>query len=441
MTRPTAACTTSRREFLARSTGTAAGAALASLSIARTAHAAGDDQIRIALIGCGGRGVGAAVNALGNAGHANVKLVALADAFQDRVDFAKQALTKRFPDKVDVPEERQFTGLDCYVGAMAAGANVVLLCGPPGFRPVQFEAAVAAGKHVFMEKPVATDAPGVRRIMAANEQAKQKRLAVAVGHHLRHEVKHQEAIARIREGVIGQLTLMRAYFNSTGVWVRPRQPDQTEMQYQTRNWYYFNWLSGDHIVEQHVHDLDVCNWMANALPIEANGMGGRQVRVGKDVGEIFDHHFVEFTYPGGLRMFSQCRHQPGCWNSFSEHAHGTKGSVNIQGHGTAEMILADGERKHWDRGPDGHQIEQDVLFRKLAAGEPHNEADYGATSTMTAILGRMATYSGKIIKWDEALASNLEIVPRNLSWDADPGPKPGPDGIYPCAVPGVTQVL
>ncbi|MDZ7620102.1 MAG: Gfo/Idh/MocA family oxidoreductase, partial [Patescibacteria group bacterium] len=185
MTRPTTACTTSRREFLARSTGTAAGAALASLSIARTAHAAGDDLIRIALIGCGGRGVGAAVNALGNAGHENVKLVALADAFQDRVDFAKQALTKRFPDKVDVPEERQFSGLDCYVGAMAAGANVVLLCGPPGFRPVQFEAAVNAGKHVFMEKPVATDAPGVRRIMAANEQAKQKKLAVSVGHHLR----------------------------------------------------------------------------------------------------------------------------------------------------------------------------------------------------------------------------------------------------------------
>ena len=441
MPRPFITIGASRREFLARSTGTAAGAALASLSIARSAHAAGDDQIRIALIGCGGRGVGAAVNALGNTGHENVKLVALADAFQDRVDFAKQALTERFPDKVDVPEERQFAGLDCHVGAMAAGANVVLLCGPPGFRPVQFEAAVEAGKHVFMEKPVATDAPGVRRIMIANEEAKLKKLAVAVGHHLRHEVKHQEAIARIHEGAIGELTLMRAYFNSTGVWVRPRQPDQTEMQYQTRNWYYFNWLSGDHIVEQHVHDLDVCNWMAGSLPIEANGMGGRQVRVGKDVGEIFDHHFVEFTYPGGLRMFSQCRHQPGCWNSFSEHAHGTKGSVDIQGHGTAEMILADGERKRWDRGPDGHQIEQDVLFRKVAAGEPHNEGDYGATSTMTAILGRMATYSGKIIKWDEALASNLEIVPRELSWDADPGPKPGPDGIYPCAVPGVTQVL
>ena len=441
MKRPAAFGAPSRREFLTRSTAVATGATLAGLSIARTAHAAGSDTIRFALIGCGGRGMGAAVNALGNTGHGNVKLVALADAFQDRVDFAEKALSKRFPDKVDLSEDRKFVGLDCHVGAMAAGVDLVLLCSPPGFRPLQFEAAVTAGKHVFMEKPVATDAPGVRRVMAANQQAKEKGLAVAVGHHLRHEVKHQEAIARIREGVIGDLTLMRAYFNSTGVWVRPRTPEQTEMEYQTRSWYYFTWLSGDHIVEQHVHDLDVCNWMADALPVEANGMGGRQVRIGKDYGEIFDHHSVEFTYPGGLRMLSQCRHQPGCWNSFSEHAHGTKGTIDIQGHGAAEMTLADGQRKRWDRGPDGHQIEQDVLFAKLAAGQPHNEADYGATSTMTAILGRMATYSGKIVTWDEALASSQQLVPQNLAWDADPGPKPGPSGLYPCAIPGVTQVL
>jgi myo-inositol 2-dehydrogenase / D-chiro-inositol 1-dehydrogenase len=441
MSQPVVCRLTSRREFLKHSGVAATGAALAGgLSVARTAHAAGDDLVRVALIGCGGRGVGAAVNAVANAGHANVKVVALADAFQDRVDFAEQALTKRFPEKVDVPDERKFVGLDCHVGALGAGVDVVLLCGPPGFRPEQFEAAVKAGKHVFMEKPVATDSPGVRRIMAANEEAKRKNLAVAVGHHLRHEVKHQEAIARIHEGAIGELCYTRAYFNSTGVWVRPRQPDQTEMQYQTRNWYYFTWLSGDHIVEQHVHDLDVCNWMANAIPVEANGMGGRQVRTGKDVGEIFDHHFVEFTYANGLRMFSQCRHQPGCWNSFSEHAHGTKGYVNIQGHGGAEMVVGE-DRVRWDRGPDGHQVEMDVLFQKIAAGQPHNEGDYGATSTMTAILGRMATYSGKIVKWDEALASNIELVPRQLSWDADPGPKPGPDGIYPCAIPGVTQVL
>ncbi len=446
MVRFAVSTTSSRRDFLKRSgaAATLTGAALAGgPSIARAAHAAGDDPVRIALIGCGGRGVGAAVNALANSSYANVKVVALADAFQDRVDFAARTLTNRFPEKVDVPEQRRFTGLDCYAGALALGAEIdlVLLCGPPGVRPLQFEAAVQAGKHVFMEKPVATDAPGVRRVMAANEEAKRKGLAVAVGFHLRHEQKHQKAIAAIHDGAIGDLCYLRSYFNSGGVWVRPRRPEQTEMEYQTRNWYYFNWLSGDHIVEQHVHDIDVCNWMADAVPVEAQGMGGRQVRIGEDYGEIFDHHVVEFTYPSGVRMFSQCRHQPGCWSSFAEHAHGTKGYINIQGSGAAEMFVVGQDRVRWDRGPAGHQVEMDVLFQKILAGEPHNEADYGAKSTMTAILGRMATYSGKIIRWDDALASNRELVPRELAWDADPGPKPGPDGIYPCAIPGVTEVL
>ena len=191
-----------------------------------------------------------------------------------------------------------------------ATSTLVLLCTPPGFRPAQFEAAVEAGKHVFMEKPVATDAPGVRRVMAANEKAKQKQLLVAVGHHLRHEVKHVEMIDRIDEGAIGDVQFLRAYFNSSGVWVNPRQAGETEMQHQVRNWYYFTWLSGDHIVEQHVHDLDVCNWVMKGPPVEARGAGGRQVRVGTQYGEIFDHHSVEFTYPGGVKMFSYCRHIP-----------------------------------------------------------------------------------------------------------------------------------
>jgi len=432
----------SRRGFLGRSIGTIGAAGLAGgISVARGAHAAGDDLVKIALIGCGGRGIGAAMNALSNASHPNVKLVALADAFEDRLRFAAEALAKRVPEKVDVPADRQFAGLDCFKPIMALDVDLVLLASPPGFRPEQFEAAVASGKHVFMEKPVATDAPGVRRIMAANEQAKQRNLAVAVGHHLRHEVKHREAIQRIRNGRIGDLKFMRAYFNSSGVWVRPRRPDQTEMQYQVRNWYYFTWLSGDHIVEQHVHDLDVCNWMADAVPVEANGMGGRQQRIGKDYGEIFDHHAVEFIYPGGVKAFSYCRHQQGCWNSFSEHAHGTTGEINIQGHGSAEIQVAGQPVEVLQRGPDGHQLEHDHLFAALIAGEPYNEGDYGATSTMTAILGRMATYSGEIVKWDDALAATKDLSPARLAWDAEPKPQPGPDGLYPAAIPGITKVL
>jgi myo-inositol 2-dehydrogenase / D-chiro-inositol 1-dehydrogenase len=427
-----------RREFLQRSTALATGAALVgTLSVARSAHAAGSDLIRVALVGCGGRGTGAASNVLST--KANCKLVAVADAFEDSVARAVKALTTRHKDRVDVPAERQFVGLDAYQKAIDCGADLVLLCSPPGFRPAHFEAAVKAGKHAFLEKPVATDAPGVRRILAANEEAKQKKLAVAVGHHLRHEVKHKEVVNRIHDGLIGDVSFVRAYFNSGGVWVRARQAGQTEMQYQVRNWYYFTWLSGDHIVEQHVHDLDVGNWIKGARPVRANGMGGRQVRIGKDYGEIYDHHAVEFEYADGSRMFSYCRHIPACWGSFSQHAHGTKGRASIEGHGSS-LIQANGqEPQTWKRTADGHQVEMDDLLAALTAGQPYNEVQFGAESTMTAILGRMATYSGQLVEWDAALASKVDLAPERITWDATPKSQPGADGIYPCSIPGVSR--
>jgi len=435
---------TSRRDFLKKSTAAAAGAALAGgLAIARSAHAAGSDVIKIALIGCGGRGTGAATEAILNKAGAKVKLVAMADAFRDRIDRSLKGILgkcKDYKDAVDVPDERKFTDLDCHQKAIECGVDMVLLCTPPGFRPVQFEAAVKAGKHVFMEKPVAVDAPGVRRVMAANEEAKKKGLLVAVGHHLRHEDKHRQVIQRIHDGMIGEVKFLRAYFNSAGVWVQKRDPEQTEMQYQVRNWYYFTWLSGDHIVEQHVHDLDVCNWMMkDQHPMEANGMGGRQVRVGKDYGEIFDHHCVEFSYADGTKMFSQCRHIPNTWGSFTEHAHGTNGYVSIEGHGTSEIGVAGQPPQRWKRGEDGHQVEHDDLFAALLAGKPYNEGEHGAAGTMTAILGRMATYSGKVVTWDDAIKSNLDLGPKVYRWDAEAPVKPGPDGMYACAIPGVTK--
>jgi predicted dehydrogenase len=305
---------------------------------------------------------------------------------------------------------------------------------------MQFEAAVKAGKNVFMEKPVATDAPGVRRIMAANEEAKKKGLLVAVGHHLRHETKHIEVIQRIHDGLIGELKFLRAYFNSPGVWVRPRKEGQTELQYQVDNWYYFTWLSGDHIVEQHVHDIDVANWMMkDQHPVQANGLGGRQVRIGRDYGEIFDHHSVEFEYPDGTRCFSVCRHMPGCWDSFAECCHGTKGYAEIEGHGTA-VLHVDGQKPmKWARGPDGHGLEMIDLFAAMTAGKPYNEGDNGAVASMTAILGRMASYSGQVVKWEDAINSKLDLTPEQWTWDAKTKTVPGPDGIYPCAIPGVSK--
>ncbi len=436
------AAETSRRDFLKKSTLLAAGAAVAgNLGLARTVHAGGSDLIKFALVGCGGRGGGAAVNALRNVSHPNIKLWAMADAFADRIEGSLQGITEAVDakEKIDVPPERRFVGLDAYEKALGSGIDAVLLCTPPGFRPTQFEAAVEAGKHVFMEKPLATDAPGVRRIMAANAEAKKNGLAVAVGHHLRHERKHIEVVRRAHEGAIGELKFLRVFYDSDGVGIRPRRPGETEFQSQLRNWYYFVWLGGDHIVEQHVHDLDVGNWFAQAHPVEAEGMGGRQVRIGKDVGEIFDHHAVEFTYADGLKMFSYCRHIPSCWDSFSQHAHGTKGTVDIEGHGTS-VIKIDGQQPlKFRREHDGHQIEMNDLFAAIQSGAPYNEADWAAESTMTAILGRMATYSGKIVRWDEAIQSELTLMPASVTWQTVPPAKPGPDGLYACAIPGVTK--
>jgi len=410
-------------------------------TVARAAHAAGDDAIKMALIGCGGRGTGAAIQALqAMDGKANVKLVAMADAFKDRVDASLQAIQSQCkdPDRVDVPDERKFTDFDGYQKAIDSGVDMVLLCTPPGFRPMQFEAAVKAGKHVFMEKPVAVDAPGVRKVLAANEEAKKKGLAVAVGLNIRHTNGFREVVKRVREGILGRLLFLHCYCNNAGVWVRARKPDQTEMEYQMRNWYYFNWLCGDHIVEQHVHLLDLVNWLAGDHPIEANGMGGRQVRKGKDHGEIFDHHAVEFTYPDGVKMFSFCRHIPGCWNESGGYAHGTEGFANAGG-GDLSIRLKDKEPMRFEHGPGGHQAEHDDLFRALLAGEPYNEGDYGAVATMTSILGRMATYSGKVVAWEEGINSNQDLSPARYAWDADPPVMPDENGFYPCAVPGVTK--
>ena len=269
---------TSRRNFLKTSTAAAGGALLANVDIARFAHAAGSDEVKLALIGCGGRGTGAAANALGNASHEGMKLWAMADAFRDRLDKSCETLEKRFKDKVDLSESRKFVGLDAYKYAIESEANIVMITTPPGFRPMMFEEAVKAGKNVFMEKPLAVDAPGYRRIVAANQEAKKKGLTVAVGHHLRHDQNHRKVIGQIHDGLLDELQYTRAYFDVGGIWNRPRTPEMTEMQYQIHNWYHFVWLSGDHIVEQHVHGIDVCNWFSQGHPVEAVGMGGRQVR-------------------------------------------------------------------------------------------------------------------------------------------------------------------
>lgn len=431
----------SRRRFLQGSSLlVAGGAVLGQLNLARAAHAFGDATLKFGLIGCGGRGTGAAHDVLTSPGP--TKLVAVADAFDNNIQACLRGLNREFPDKLDVPKERQFVGFDGYKQVLESDIDFVLLATPPGFRPLHFEAAVKAGKHVFMEKPVAVDAPGVRRVLAANQIAKEKHLAVQVGLQRHHEDRYKETIKRLQDGMIGDIILARAYWNGGGLWVRPRTKEQTELEYQMRNWYYFNWLCGDHIVEQHIHNLDVINWLMNAFPVSAQGQGGREVRKGLDYGQIYDHHFVEFTYANGTKMLSQCRHIDNCWNAVSEFAHGTKGSSVIS---NAQIKDASGKDiwSYGEGGGNGWQQEQHDFCAALRRGDVPNEGDYGAMSSMTAILGRLATYSGQNISMEDALKSTMrEADIDSLHAMADKAPlSPDSEGRYPVAVPGVTKVL
>lgn len=435
---------TSRRDFITKSSlAVAAGGMALELGSARFAHGAEkDDTIKIGVIGCGGRGTGAAMQAISTEGP--VKLVAMGDAFEDSVEKAYKNLEnskgrdgeKLSKDRLDCPKERRFSGLDAYKKVLECDVDLVVLATPPGYRPVHFEAAVKAGKHVFMEKPVAVDAAGVRRVLAAVAESKKKKLGVGVGLQRHHEKKYLETIKRIQDGEIGDIIAARAYWNGGGVWDPrvTREQTKSEMEYQVRNWYYYNWLSGDHINEQHIHNLDVINWVKNAYPIKAEGMGGRQVRVDPKYGEIYDHHAVEFEYADGSRMFSYCRHIPNCWNSVSEHLHGSKGTANVGG---GEILVkgSDGWKYRGKGDGNPYQVEHDDLQASIRAGNPLNEGENGALSTMTAILGRMATYGGKEVKWEDALNSQIVLGPYDaVSWDMEP---PAPV----VAVPGQTKVV
>jgi myo-inositol 2-dehydrogenase/D-chiro-inositol 1-dehydrogenase len=440
-----------RRSFLQTSSKIAAGGALlGALPVERFALGASPgDTLRIALVGCGGRGSGAADQALDRSG--GVKLVAMADVFEDRLESSLKSLQGKHKEKIEVDADSKFIGFDGYKKAIAM-ADVVILATPPGFRPMQFEEAVRQGKHIFTEKPVATDAPGVRRFLAAAEEAKKKDLKIGVGLQRHHQLGYIETMKRLHDGQIGDITSMRCYWNGTTPWLKKRaeleaqaKRKPTEMEYQMRNWYYFVWICGDHIVEQHIHNLDVINWVKKGHPVRAHGMGGVEVRKGPDYGEIFDHHAVEFEYADGSRCFSQCRHINGCWSDVSEHVQGTKGRADMadgRPKGQGWIITGENPWRFPDAQPRGpYYLEHDDLLDAIRNGKPYNEAEYGAHSTMTAILGRMATYSGKVLEWDKALNSKIDYFPKELAWDADTGVKPGADGWYPHPVPGKTQVI
>jgi myo-inositol 2-dehydrogenase/D-chiro-inositol 1-dehydrogenase len=438
-----------RREFIGATT--AAVASTAALSIERSAYAAGSDQLKVGLIGCGGRGSGAANQAL-STGNEGVTLHAVADAFKEKAEATLSNLRAKHAERVDVPEERIFAGLDGYQKVVES-CDIVLLTTPPGFRPYHFEAAVNAGKHVFMEKPVAADVPGVRKVMEMAKVADEKGLKVVVGLQRRYQDCYLAALKEVKEkGIIGDIVSGQVYWNGGGIWFRDKTEGMSELQYQINNWYFFTYLCGDHINEQHIHNIDVANWFIGSHPESAQGMGGRQQRVEAKFGQIYDHHYVEFTYANGVRINSQCRHQKGTYTAVREEFTGTNGKIYLSNNPSACQAVDHSGKVIWRhrparaeggerRDPDPYQVEHNVLQAAIRDNTPRNDAHYGAESTMTAILGRLATYSGKELKWEDALASKVQLMPSILTWESEAPVLPDENGAYPVAIPGITEGL
>lgn len=419
---------TTRRTFLTTTAMTVATHAFA---------AGGGSDIKIALIGCGGRGTGACNQAL-TAG-STIKLVALVDPLEGKAQEALDILKSKHEGQIDVPPDQVFTNFEDYKKAFEL-ADVVLITTPPGPRPFLFEEAIKAGKHVFMEKPVAVDAAGVRRVLAAAEEAKQKKLNVCVGFQRRYDPGYADVVKRIHDGEIGDLVYGRAYWNGASRPGYPREEGESELHYQIRNWYFFTWMSGDHILEQHCHNLDVANWVLQGrMPVKAVGQGGRQVRRAKENGTIFDHHTVEFEYDNGFRLLSQCCQIGGkCQRDVSEHFHGVKGSADLANGG---KFLINGEPPGGKRVRNReapYQLEHNTFFENIRTGGLRVDAEYAAYSTMMAVMGRMATYTGQVITWEQAMNSKEVLAPDNLTWDTEPPVKPDADGWYPVAIPGTT---
>jgi predicted dehydrogenase len=418
----------SRRTFLKTSSALVAGSAAANLLVSRAAHAAGSDVLKIGLVGCGGRGTGAVDNAF--AADPNAKLTAVADAFADRTQASLEQLRKTAPDRVAVEADHSFVGFDAAERLIATDVDVVILATPPHFRPAHLKAAVAAGKHVFCEKPVAVDAPGVRSVLASAEEAKQKQLTLVSGLCYRYDPPKIELVKRIHDGAIGDVVAMQVNYNTGPLWYRGSDPAWSEMEYQMRNWYYYTWLSGDFNVEQHVHSLDKAAWIKrDAPPARATGLGGRQVRVEPKWGNVYDHFAVVYEYDDGTRLFANCRQIAGCSNDVSDHLIGTKGR--------AEMMKAviEGEQPWRYRGakPNMYEQEHRAMFAAIRSANPINNGVYMATSTMLAVMGRMAAYTGQTLTWEQCLNSAEDLSPPKYEW--------GDLAVAPVAMPGLTKFV
>lgn len=433
MTKPTP----SRRSFL--QTSVAATAALATSGSLSALQAAGPvhqggAKLKIGIVGLGGRGSGAAVQAL--RAHKENVLHAAGDAFVDRLEGALGDLQETLAgegrkEQFDVPKERRFVGLDAIDKVLATGVDAVVLATPPGFRPMQIERAVAAGVHVFAEKPIATDAPGVRRVHAACQLAKQKGLSIVSGLCYRYHDGRRATVQRLQEGGIGEILSMQGNYITGELWNFDRQEGQTELEWQLRNWLYYPWLSGDLIAEQHIHTLDVMAWIKkDVYPIAASSLGGRQSRIDPKFGTVFDHFATIYEWEDGTRGHSYCRQQANCWHNVNEYIVGTEGRANVFNH----LLLGKDEWRYAGPIRDMYQAEHDEMFAALRAGKRIDNGDYMCRSTLMALMGRMAAYTGQRITWDQAWNSQEVLMPELLAFDQEPP-------VSVVARPGITKFV
>jgi len=415
----------SRRDFIKSSAAVSAALGLAGARV----FAAGSDKLRVGVIGCGGRGTGAAMDCVRSSD--GVEIYAMGELFRDRLDGSLEALRKHVSQHVNISDERCFVGWDAYQRVIDSGVDVVILTTPPHFRPMHLKAAVEAGKHVFMEKPVAVDPVGVRSVIASSELAEKKGLAIVAGTQRRHQAHYIEIIKRIHAGAIGKILAASCYWNGGG-WDGPGgKPDgMSDMEYQVRNWFHFTWLSGDEIVEQHIHNIDVVNWAIGTNPVTAYGMGGREVRKGD--GNIYDHFAVEFEYPNGVRVSSMCRHMDGCTERVSERIVGTKGVAYLDG--ATGWIEGSNQYQYEGESWNPYVREHADLIASIRSGKVLNEGKQVAKSTLTAIMGRMSAYTGRALKWDRAMKeSKLDLSPSRYEFGDLP--------VRPIAVPGKTPLI
>jgi len=430
----------SRRDFI--KTSAAVGVSALLMGQERL-FAAGSDELRVGLIGCGYRGTGAVTQAL-MCSKSPVKLWAMGDLFRDRLDLSIEQLSsggekkydrENFPpltDKMNVPVERQFVGFDAYQKVIDSGVDIVILAGPPHFRPRHLRAAVEAGKHVFMEKPVAVDPVGVRSVLTSSRIARRKKLSIVAGTQRRHQASYIAVMKRIHSGDIGKIVAAQCYFNTGfprdwGYWHK-RQPGWSDMEWQCRNWYYFTWLSGDHVVEQHIHNLDIINWAFQGHPVKAMGMGGRQVRIEPEYGNIYDHFTVEYEYPNGARVVSMCRQINGCSVRVEERIVGTRGAASDG------VIKGRKPFEYHGPSPNPYVQEHAELIASVREGKPINEGRQVAESTLTGIMGRMSAYTGRALSWNWAMnSSKLDLTPDKYEFGDFP--------VGPVAIPGKTRLV